>query len=493
MAIAKRQLRFGAFFSVPGCHPTGWRHSDAICETDLDIRLLAEMARMAEHGKLDCMFFQDSVAIPGSTAVYGAKPFRVKNGRQAHIEPMSAIAALAAVTSRIGLVSTCTTSYNEPYNVARRFLTIDHISGGRAGWNLVTSQAEDEAVNFGRDAHFEHGVRYDRAAEFHDVVIGLWDSWEDDAFLRDKESGVWFDYDKMHILRHKGKHFTVRGPLNVARSPQGRPVVAQAGSSDIGMELAARTAEMVFTAQTTIKEGQTFCNEMHRRMDKYDRGPDHIRIFPGIMPIVGRTESEAQEKYEELRGMVDDGVGIAGVARLAGGVDIFACDPDGPLPELKPSNAARARQEMIIAMGKRGMTIRQIGRVLAMSASENRPNYTWWRRRFRRAVARRQTANDRFWDRLNRRHGAAQIASSICRDRPTLRSAYNSRNTAHLLRCAPWLSRLPIERCETRRISLRTAPNSSKPRRLYRSARPEKACRNPKYRRPQSARRHRRN
>ena len=225
MTMARRQLRFGAFFSVPGCHPTGWRHPDAICETDLDFRYLADMARMAERGKLDCMFFQDSVAIPGSTAVYGAKPFRVKNGRQAHIEPVSAIAALAAITSRIGLVSTCTTSYNEPYNVARRFLTIDHISGGRAGWNLVTSQAEDEAVNFGRDQHFEHGVRYDRAAEFHDVVIGLWDSWEDDAFLRDKKSGMWFDYDKMHILRHKGKHFTVRGPLErgaLAAGPPGR-------------------------------------------------------------------------------------------------------------------------------------------------------------------------------------------------------------------------------------------------------------------------------
>src|SRR6266851_1138425 len=174
MTMARRQLRFGAFFSVPGCHPTGWRHPDAICETDLDFRYLADMARMAERGKLDCMFFQDSVAIPGSTAVYGGKPFRTKNGRQAHIEPVSAIAALAAITTRIGLVSTCTTSYNEPYNVARRFLTIDHISGGRAGWNLVTSQAEDEAVNFGRDAHFEHGVRYDRADEFHDVVVGLW-------------------------------------------------------------------------------------------------------------------------------------------------------------------------------------------------------------------------------------------------------------------------------------------------------------------------------
>ena len=153
----------------------------------------------------------------------------------------------------------------------------------------------------------------------------------------------------------------------MARSPQGRPVVAQAGSSDVGMELAARTADMVFTAQTTIKEGQDFCNDMRSRVTKYGRGPEDIRIFPGIMPIVGRTETEAREKYEELRSLVDDGVGIAGVARLAGGVDIFACDPDGPLPALKPSNAARARQEMIIAMGKRGMTIREIGRVLAMS------------------------------------------------------------------------------------------------------------------------------
>ncbi len=280
---------------------------------------------------------------------------------------MTAIAAIGAITKRLGLISTCTTSYNEPYNVARRFLTIDHISGGRAGWNLVTSQAEDEAVNFGRDQHFEHGIRYDRASEFHDVVVGLWDSWEDDAFLRDKESGVWFDYDKMHILNHQGKYFNVRGPLNVARSPQGRPVVAQAGSSDVGMELAARTADLVFTAQDTIPEGRAFRDDMHRRMAKYGRGPDEIRIFPGIQPIVGRTMSEAQELYEELRALVDDGVGIAAVARLAGGVDIFSMDPDGPLPTLKPSNAARARQERIIAMGKRGMTIREIGRVLAMS------------------------------------------------------------------------------------------------------------------------------
>src|SRR5262249_28578380 len=303
----------------------------------------------------------------GTTAVSGGQTFRGKSGRESPIEPMTAIAAIGAITKNLGLISTCTTSYNEPFNVARRFLTIDHISGGRAGWNLVTSQAEDEAVNFGRDAHFEHGVRYERAAGVHDVGIGLWGSWGRDALLRDKQSGIWFDYDKMHILRHEGTHFKVRGPLNVARSPQGRPVVAQAGSSDVGMELAARTADMVFTAQTTIKEGQDFCNDMRNRMDKYGRGPEEIRIFPGIMPIVGSSEAEAQEKYEYLRWLVAAGVGTAGVARRAGGVDIFTCAPDGPLPPLKPSNAARARQEMIIAMGQRGMTIREIGRVLAMS------------------------------------------------------------------------------------------------------------------------------
>src|SRR5690348_5235332 len=367
MKTTARKLHFGAFFSVPSCHPTGWRHPEAIAETDLSMKHLLDMARTAERGLLDCLFFQDSVAIPGSTAVYGGQPFRVKSGRQAHIEPMTAIAAIGAITKNLGLISTCTTSYNEPYNVARRFLTIDHISGGRIGWNLVTSQAEDEAMNFGLDAHLDHALRYERAAEFHDVVVALWDSWEDDAFLRDKASGIWFDHTKMHFLNHQGKHFTVRGPLNVARSPQGRPVIAQAGSSDVGMELAARTADMVFTAQPTIKDGQAFCAEMRSRAAKYGRGPDHLRIFPGLMPIVGRTEGEAREKYEALRELVDDEVGLRGVARLCGGLDIYDYPPDGPLPPLPPSNAARARQEMIIAMGRRGMTIREIGRVLGMS------------------------------------------------------------------------------------------------------------------------------
>ena len=315
----RRMLRFGAFMSVPGCHPTGWRHPDAVCETDISFRWLAHMARVAERGKLDAMFFQDTAAIPASNVVYGSEPFNVRNGRQAHIEPVSAIAGLAAITSHIGLVSTCTTTYNEPYNLARRFLTIDHISGGRAGWNLVTSQSEDEAANFGFDSHLEHGARYDRADEFFQVVRGLWDSWEDDAFLRDKDSGIWFDMDKMHILNHVGPHFSVRGPLNVSRSPQGRPVVAQAGSSGVGMDLAARSADMVFTAQRTIPEGQAFCREMRALATRHGRGPNDVRIFPGIMPIVGRSAAEAQDKYEDLRDLVDDTTGLRSVARLAGG------------------------------------------------------------------------------------------------------------------------------------------------------------------------------
>jgi FMN-dependent oxidoreductase (nitrilotriacetate monooxygenase family) len=362
-----RKLRFGAFINAPGCHPTGWRHPDALAESDMSFPLLAEIARLSEHGKLDALFFQDSAAVPGSAGLYGGKPFNVRSGRQAYIEPVSAIAGLAAITSNIGLISTCTTSYNEPYNLARRFLTIDHISGGRVGWNLVTSQIEDEAMNFGRESHLDHALRYERAAEFCDVVVGLWDSWEDDAFLRDKESGVWFDRERMHILHHRGKHFTVRGPLNVSRSPQGRPVIAQAGSSDVGMELAARTADMVFTAQTTVQDGRAFCDEMRERAVRHGRGPQDLRIFPGLMPIVGRTESEAREKYEELRSLVDDDVGLRGVSRLCGGLDIYQYDPDGKLPPLPPSNAARARQQMVIDMGRRGMSIREIGRVLGMS------------------------------------------------------------------------------------------------------------------------------
>jgi len=359
------KLHFGAFLYTPGQHSAGWRHPDAVPQTDMHFPYYIEMARTAERGLIDTIFLQDTAAIGGSGALDGTSPYRPSQGRQVWLEPTTLIAALAAVTNHIGLIATATTTYNEPYNIARRYATIDHISGGRAGWNLVTSQVEDEAGNFGLDKHVGHGDRYARAGEFYDVVAGLWDSWEADAFLYDKESGQYYDTDKLHFLRHEGEHFRVRGPLNVSRTPQGRPVVAQAGSSDVGRELAARSADLVFTAQLVIPEGQAFRNDIRARAERHGRNPDDIKILPGLMPVIGRTDAEAQEKYERLQSLIDDRLALAALARLTGDLDIYQYDPDGPLPPLPPSNAAKARQDLIVRMAKEdGLSIRQIGRYL---------------------------------------------------------------------------------------------------------------------------------
>ncbi len=362
------QLHFGAFLYTPGNHSAGWRHPDAVPSTDMHFPYYVEMARTAERGKLDTIFLQDTAAIGGSGGLDGSSPYRPSQGRQVHLEPVSLIAALAAVTTHIGLISTATTTYNEPYNIARRFATIDHISGGRAGWNLVTSQVEDEAGNFGLARHVDHARRYERAAEFHDVVAGLWDSWEEDAFLHDKKSGLWFDFDKMHFLHHRGENFSVRGPLNVSRTPQGRPIVAQAGSSEAGRDLAARTADLVFTAQISVADGQAFRTDLRTRAERYGRGPNDIRILPGLMPIAGRTDAEAAEKFEILQNLIDDSLAIKGLARLTGDLDIYQYPMDGPLPPLPPSNAAKARQDLIVGLARKdNLTIRQIARYLGTS------------------------------------------------------------------------------------------------------------------------------
>lgn len=363
--MTRRKLHFGAFLYTPGNHSAGWRHPDAVPQTDMHFAHYVDMVRTAERGKLDTIFFQDTAAVGGSGGLDGTSPYRPSQGRQVWLEPATVIAALAAVTSRIGLIATATTTYNEPYNIARRFATVDHISGGRAGWNLVTSQVEDEAGNFGFERHAEHSARYERAEEFHDVVAGLWDSWEDDAFLYDKESGRYYDTEKLHFLRHRGKHFSVRGPLNVSRSPQGRPVVAQAGSSDVGRELAARTADLVFTAQNFVHEGQAFCDDLRSRAERYGRRPDDIKILPGLVPFVGRTDEEAQEKLATVQALMDDRNAMAALARLTGDLDIYQFDPDGPLPPLPPSNAAKARQALIVELAReKNMTIRQVARFM---------------------------------------------------------------------------------------------------------------------------------
>ncbi|MBP0625294.1 NtaA/DmoA family FMN-dependent monooxygenase, partial [Cupriavidus sp. LEh25] len=260
---------------------------------------------------------------------------------------------LAAVTQRIGLVATASTTYNEPYHVARKFASLDHLSGGRAGWNVVTSWSDAEARNFSLDLHPEHADRYARAEEFVDVVTGLWDSWEDDAFLYDKASGVHFDASKLHRLDHHGRHFRVRGPLNISRSPQGHPVIVQAGSSEAGQELAARTAEVIFTAQQSLEGAQAFYRGLKGRLARFGRTPDQLKILPGVFPVVGRSAAEAEEKLEALQDLILPSVGLALLSQHLGGIDLSGYPLDGPLPDnLQEPNGAKSRFQLVT--GARG-------------------------------------------------------------------------------------------------------------------------------------------
>jgi FMN-dependent oxidoreductase (nitrilotriacetate monooxygenase family) len=356
--VAKRQLKLTAF-----CFPPGKWNMPGALPTDMEFEENVRFAQTAERGKLDMVFFQDSAAVaPAFTLPGGGGEALAKSAKCVRLEPLTLLAALATVTKNIGLVSTATTTYNDPFNIARKFATIDHISKGRAGWNLVTSQNEDEAQNFGHASHVDHALRYERAEEFYDVVTGLWDSWEDDAIIRDHASGRYIDPQKLHVLNHVGKHFSVRGPLNVARPPQGYPIVAQAGSSEPGRELAARTADVVFTAQVELTDAQAFYADVKGRMAKYGRSPDDMKIMPGLNYVLGKTESEAREKFEMMMADISDDLALAAVQRLSGGLDLRQFDLDGPLPDLPPSNAARARQKMMIDLARReNLSIRQIG------------------------------------------------------------------------------------------------------------------------------------
>ena len=283
----------------------------------------------------------------------------------AYFEPITLLSGIAAMTTHLGLAATATTSYHEPYNVARQFASLDHISGGRAAWNVVTSSNHSEAFNFGREAHFEHGERYDRAAEFTEVVKALWDSWEDDAFVRDRATGRYWTPEKLHVLNHKGEHFSVRGPLNVARSPQGHPVILQAGSSEAGKELAARFAEAVFTPQHTLPAAQAFYRDLKGRMVKFGRSPEHLKVLPGLNAIVGRTKAEAEEKHAYLQSLIHPAVGLEVLSNAIGNFDLAGYDLDGPLPEaaylVKPVSGSTTALNNVLGWARNeGLTIRQL-------------------------------------------------------------------------------------------------------------------------------------
>ena len=372
MGTRKGQIKLGAFLQNTGHHVAAWRHPDAWEGSGHNFAQYRHLAQTAEQAKFDMVFLADGVAVRRDHDLEALS----RSGQIVHFEPLTLLSALSAVTEHIGLVATASTTYNEPYHIARKFASLDHLSGGRAGWNVVTSATDAEARNFNRDKHMEHALRYDRAREFLQVVTGLWDSWDDDAFIRDKETGVFFEPDKLHVLNHKGEHFSVHGPLNVARPPQGYPVIVQAGASDDGRDFASSTAEVIFTAQQTLEDAQRFYADIKKRAaDNYGRSPEHIKIMPGIFPVIGKTESEAKEKYDQLQNLIHPKVGLSLLSGLIGGFDLSAYPLDGPVPELPETNLNKSRLQLVNDLARReNLTIRQLYQAIAGA----RGHYTLW-------------------------------------------------------------------------------------------------------------------
>ncbi|GHC71938.1 LLM class flavin-dependent oxidoreductase [Limoniibacter endophyticus] len=345
---AKRQIHLGLFLQGAGHHVSGWRHPNAEAGSE-NFDLLRRVAQEAEKAKFDMIFLAD-----GLTSGVDAHPSMI-----ARFEPLTLLSALAMVTERIGLAATASTTYGEPYHLARAFSSIDHLSHGRAAWNIVTTSYARTANNFSK-SHPEHDERYAVAQEFVDVVRGLWDSWDDDAFPKNKESGVYADPNKVHVLDHVGKYFSVKGPLNIPRSPQGHPVLIQAGSSGPGQDLAARTADIVFTAQQSLGEAQAFYKSLKERVAKFGRNPNGVAVMPGFLPVVGRTLAEASEKLIELDKWTDV-VGALPLLEERLGHSLSGYDLDGPLPDLPISDQLRSRAELLTALARReNLTIRQL-------------------------------------------------------------------------------------------------------------------------------------
>ncbi|MCA6573744.1 MAG: LLM class flavin-dependent oxidoreductase [Pseudanabaena sp. M57BS1SP1A06MG] len=357
----KRQFRLGAFIQATGHHVSAWRHPDTQIDAGHNFEHYKQITQTAERGLFDTVFLADSPAVWG-----GAPETQSRNGKIAHFEPVTLFSALSAVTNHIGFVSTASTTYEEPYILARKFASLDHLSAGRAAWNVVTTGNENAAANFGLEHHPEHSQRYERAEEFIEVVKGLWDSWEDDAFIADRESGVYFEAEKLHTLNHKGKYFSVKGPLNVARPPQGYPVIVQAGASEPGRELAARTAEVIFTANQTLADAQEFYSDVKGRLAKYRRSPHDLKIMPGAFPVIGRTEEEAQEKYEFLQSLIHPDVAWGILKQYYRGVDLSAYSLDDLAPELPSiTNNNKSRLKLVKDLASKGLTLRELYRSLA--------------------------------------------------------------------------------------------------------------------------------
>ncbi len=355
----RRMLRLGAFMRPVTIHTGSWRYPGAYADANFNFKHIKRFAQTLERGRFDAFFMADHLSVLNMPMDALKRSATVTS-----FEPMTLLPALAMVTERLGLIATGSTTYDEPYHVARRFASLDHISGGRAGWNVVTTSNPDASRNFGREEHLEHALRYRRAREFFDVVTGLWDSWEDDAFLRDQKTGIFFDPAKLHVLGHRGEYFDVRGPLNIARPVQGWPVIVQAGASDAGRQLAAETAEAVFAPAANLEAGREYYADVKGRMEKAGREPDQMKILPGCMVVVGDSLDEAKEKRALLDSKVHFDSAIASLS-ISLGHDASKFDPDGPLPEIPESNASKSGRERAIALAKReNLTVRQLAQRL---------------------------------------------------------------------------------------------------------------------------------
>ena len=353
-----RAMHFNLFIMDTGHHEASWRLPGSYPLASIDIGYFERLARLAESVTFDSVFLADS-------PVLHSDPERRPSGP---IEPLTLLTAAARATHHIGLIATASTSYNDPYNLARRFASLDHVSGGRAGWNIVTTAGDAAARNFGLDAQPAHAERYQRAAEFVEVAKKLWDSWEDDAIVADPERGVWAEAGKVHVIDHRGRFFQVQGPLNLSRSPQGHPLLVQAGSSEDGKDFAARHAEAVFTAQQTLADGQAFYADLKRRAGLAGRDPDRIKILPGLVPVIGSTEAEARQLDAELDRLILAVQARDQLARLFG-IEPAQLPLDRPLPDDLPAEAeiegAKSRYTLIIELARREkLTVRQlIGRL----------------------------------------------------------------------------------------------------------------------------------
>ena len=353
--MTKRQMKLGAFMRPVSIHTAAWRYPGGTPDANFNLEALISYAKKLEEGLFDAFFMADHLAVLNMPMDALKRSATVTS-----FDPLTLLPALAMHTKHLGLIATASTTFEPPYMIARRFASLDNISDGRAGWNIVTTSNPDAAKNFGMTDQMDHAERYRLAREAYDVVTGLWDSWADDAFTRDVESGVFFEPEKLHTLDHKGEFFEVRGPLNIGRPVQGWPLIVQAGASEAGKQLAAETAEMVFCSHRNLADGQAFYSDVKGRAKTAGRDPAHVKILPGALVVVGDSEDEAREKRALLDSLVHYDSGIASLS-ISLGHDASQFDPDGPLPDVPETNASKSGQERVKKLAREeSLTVRQL-------------------------------------------------------------------------------------------------------------------------------------